>query len=115
MKLKYQRLILLMFFGCLCFHLFSKQTDPGFWWQVELKIGVSGQYHYQMGDKGINGTYSFTCILLGTLEEDEGDFIFFQAYQDIKEMKWKEISYNENSRTEKNLSGKIKPEACDLD
>ena len=100
---------MLLVFGCVFSHLFSKQTDSGFWWQVEFKIDVSGQYHYQMGNKGFDGTYSFTTVLLGTLEEDEGDFIFLQAYQDTREMKWKEAAHSENSRKEQNPAGKIKP------
>lgn len=111
MKSKYRLLILILVFGCVCFHLFSKHTDSGFWWQVEFKISVSGQYRYQMDNKGFDGTYSFTTVLLGTLEEDEGDFIFLQAYQDTRGMKWKEVTVNENNRKEQNLSGKIKPEA----
>jgi len=110
MKSKYQLLIVLLVFGCFCSHLFSKHTDSGFWWQVEFKIVVSGQYNYQTNNIGFDGKYSFTTVLLGTLEEDEGDFIFLQAYQDIRGMKWKEVTHNENGRKEQNLVEKIKPE-----
>ena len=110
MKSKYRLLILLPAFCFLCFHLFPRQPDSGFWWQVAFKIYVSGQYHFQANNKGFDGSYSFTAVLLGTLEEDEGDFIFLQAYQNISDAKWKEVTYNQNNRSEQILTGKIKPE-----
>ncbi|NIM16394.1 MAG: hypothetical protein GTO45_30745 [Candidatus Aminicenantes bacterium] len=93
----------------------AKQTQPKkkasqFWWQVELCIAVDGEYSYRTDNKGFNGNYSFTALVLGSMDEDEDDFIFLQAYQDIRNMKWNETAFNQSGRFEFNLSEKIKPD-----
>jgi hypothetical protein len=100
------------------FHLTAstpKQNQPEekvsqFWWQVELRIAVNGEYSYCIDNKGFNGSYSFTALVLGSMDEDEDDFIFLQAYQDIRDMKWKETAFDQSGRLESNLSEKIKPD-----
>jgi hypothetical protein len=93
----------------------AKQKQPEkkvsqFWWQVELHIAVEGGYAYGIDNKGFNGNYSFAAVVLGSMEEDEDDFIFLQAYLYIRDMKWKETAFNQNRRRESDLSEKIKPD-----
>jgi hypothetical protein len=88
----------------------TKKESP-FWWQVELRISVNGTYNYRVNNKGFEGNYSFIAIVLGTMEEDEDDFIFLQAYQEIQGNKWREVVFNGTGRIGTELGGKIKPEA----
>ncbi len=93
----------------------AKQKQPGkkasqFWWQVELHIAADGEYAFRIDDKGFDGIYSFTAVVLGSLDEDEDDFIFLQVFQDIRDMKWREAAFNRSGRLESDLSGKIKPD-----
>jgi hypothetical protein len=119
MKTKFTFLTLLLFVLISgSFHLAAstpKQNQPKekvsqFWWQVELRIAVNGEYSYRIDNKGFNGNYSFTAVVLGSMDEDEDDFIFLQAYQDTRDMKWNETAFNQNGRLESDLSGKIKPD-----
>lgn len=119
MKTKFTFLTLLLFVLLSgSFHLAAstpKRTQPEkkasqFWWQVELRIAVNGKYSYRIDNKGFDGNYSFTALVLGSMDEDEGDFIFLQAYQDIRDMKWNETAFNQNRRLESGLSEKIKPD-----
>lgn len=87
-----------------------KEKESQFWWQVELRITVDGEYSYRIANKGFNGNYSFTAVVLGSMDEDEDDFIFLQAYQDVRDMKWKETAFNQSGHVESDLSEKIKPD-----
>jgi hypothetical protein len=92
-------------------HLFSKTYDPQLWWQVELRITVTGEYAYQTNDNGFEGNYSFTAVVLGTMEDDDDDdFIFVQAHREIPGMKWEETIYKQKEKKQFNLQGKINPE-----
>ena len=88
----------------------AKKESP-FWWQVELRISINGTYNHRVDNKGFEGNYSFTAIVLGTMEEDEDDFIFLQAYQGIRENQWKEVVFDGTRRIGTELGEKIKPEA----
>ena len=87
------------------------KKESSFWWQVELRISVNGAYNYRVDNKGFAGNYSFTSIILGSMEEDEDDYIFLQAYQEIQGNKWKETAFNRTGRSETDLGEKINPEA----
>ena len=102
-------LVLILLFCSL--HLVSKDYDPQLWWQAELRITVTGEYACQPGKNGFTGNYSFTAVVLGTMEDDDDeDFIFVQAHQQISGLKWQETIYKENREKQFNLHGKIKPE-----
>jgi hypothetical protein len=88
----------------------SEEKVSQFWWQVELRIAVDGEYSYRNANKGFNGNYSFTAVVLGSMDEDEDDFIFLQAYQDIRDMIWNETAFNQSGHFESDLSEKIKPD-----
>lgn len=91
--------------------LFSKDYDPQLWWQVELRIAVTGEYALQTVNNGFEGNYSFTTIVLGTMEDDDDDdFIFVQAHREIPLMKWEETIFKQKEQKQFNLQGKINPE-----
>jgi hypothetical protein len=107
MNTKYKLLALILLF---CSGLLlSKDYDPQLWWQAEVRLAVTGEYVFQTNDKGFEGNYSFTAVVLGTMEDDDDDdFIFVQAHQEISGMKWEETIYNQKEKKQFNLQGKIK-------
>jgi len=109
MNPKYIRLVLILLFcGGL---LSSKDYDPQLWWQVELRIAVTGEYAYQNNNNGFTGNYSFIATVLGTMDDDDADdFIFVQAHREISGMKWQETIYNQKEKKQFDLQGKINPE-----
>jgi hypothetical protein len=91
--------------------LVSKGYDPLLWWQVEIRITVTGEYARQIERSGFEGNYSFTAVILGTMEDDDDeDFIFVQAHQQQSGMKWTETVYNKNQKKQFNLDEKVKTE-----
>jgi hypothetical protein len=91
--------------------LFSKPYDPLLWWQVELRIAVTGEYALQTNNNGFKGNYSFTAIILGTMEDDDDDdFIFVQAHREIPVLKWEETIFKQKEKKRLDLHGKINPE-----
>lgn len=108
---------------CLCFVLIVFQNVHGqnsqsgefpYWWQVELRVAMSGDYSYRKDNKGFDGNYSFSTLLLGSIQDDEGgDYVFLQVHQEVKDVRWKEVLFIEAKRIESNLndlSGKVVPE-----
>ncbi len=81
-----------------------------FWWKVELQIKVTGQYSYQTRDNGFDGRFSFDAHILGSMQTDEDDYIFMQAFQQIKNKKWQETVFSKNNRQTFTLNDKIKPD-----
>jgi hypothetical protein len=90
--------------------LFSRGAESQFWWQVKIYIAVKGQYASHVGGGGFDGHYSFNALVLGSLHEDDSDFIFVQAYEGVSDMKWQEHLYKEKANRQFDLAGKIKPE-----
>jgi len=90
--------------------LFSKVYDPQPWWQVELRTTVKGEYALQTVNNGFEGNYSFTVTVLGTMDDDDDDFIFVQAHQEISAVKWQETIYTQKEKKQYDLHGKIHPE-----
>jgi hypothetical protein len=89
----------------------KEYTQSTVWWQVELTIDVTGEYGNHTESSGFDGKYSFTASILGTLEEDEADdYIFFQVYQEIKNLQWLETLTNGPSQKTFTLQKKVKPE-----
>ena len=109
MNTKYKLLALILLF---CSgYLLSKTYDPQLWWQVEVRLAVTGEYAQQTENNGFDGNYSFTAVVLGTMEDDDDDdFIFVQAHQQISGMKWEETIYKQKEKKQCNLHGKIYPE-----
>jgi hypothetical protein len=109
MNTRYKLLALILLF---CSGLLlSKAYDPQLWWQVELRLAVTGEYAHQTNNNGFEGNYSFTAVVLGTMEDDDDDdFIFVQAHQQISGMKWEETIYKQKEKKQCNLHGKINPE-----
>ena len=91
--------------------LLPQPGESGIWWQVELRAAVTGTYSYRSGLLGYEGEYSFTAQVLGTLQEDEDDFIFVQAYEKVSDLAWKETAFDGAKNKTTNLAGKIKPTA----
>jgi hypothetical protein len=109
MNTRYKLLVLSLLFCCGL--LISKDYDPRLWWQVELRTAVTGEYAYQKNDGGFEGNYSFTAIVLGTMEDDDyDDFIFVQAHREISGLKWQETIYKQKEKKQCDLHGKINPE-----
>ena len=109
MNTRYKFLLIILFFCCGL--LFSRDYDPGLWWQVELRTTVSGEYAFQTNNNGFEGNYSFTAIILGTMEDDDDDdFIFVQAHREISGLKWQETIYKQKEKILCDLHGKINPE-----
>ena len=109
MNTRYKLLILILLFCCGV--LVSKNYDPLLWWQAELRIAVTGEYGFQTNNNGFEGNYSFTAIVLGTMEDDDDDdFIFVQAHREISGMKWQETIYKQQEKKPYDLHGKINPE-----
>ena len=89
--------------------LFSKHAESQFWWQVKIYMAVKGEYASQAKGGRFDGQYSFTALVLGSMHEDDSDFIFVQAYEEISGMKWRENLYKEKTDRQLDLAGKIKP------
>jgi hypothetical protein len=85
------------------------QQSP-YWWQVRLVVDVTGEYNDTSGNNGFDGKYSFTAVVLGTLQEDEDDYIFVQAYQEIKDLRWNETVIKDNVRKSFDVKDKVNPE-----
>jgi hypothetical protein len=92
----------------------AQDSSGQFWWQAEIRIDVSGEYSFQppSGKKEFSGTYAFTAIILGSMDEDGGDYIFLQAYQYIPSIEWNEIISSGNSRTllDRTKQSAVKPD-----
>lgn len=97
------------------------KSDPPFWWRVEMRVTVTGDYRFLdetddeanngfSGFNGFSGRYAFTMVLLGSLQPDEGDYIFFQAFSDAARVSWLETSGEGENRKRKNYSLAIKPD-----
>ena len=109
MNTRYKFLLIILLFCCGL--LFSRDYDPELWWQVELRTAVSGEYAFQTNNNGFEGNYSFTAIILGTMEDDDDDdFIFVQAHREISGLKWQETIYKQKEKKLCDLHGKINPE-----
>jgi hypothetical protein len=88
------------------------ESDPGFqsWWQVELKLSVSGDYGYNHNNKDHKGEYSFEILSTAAMEQDcDKDYILYQGETNISVQKWREI-INKNTPVTTDLAGKIKPD-----
>jgi hypothetical protein len=85
-------------------------SQSPYWWYVEITIEVKGNYTYRQAPAGIDGEYAFTATILGTMQEDEDDYIFVQAFQQIKNLKWNERVFKGNVKHNFDLKEKIKPE-----
>jgi hypothetical protein len=110
MKLKRFITLFLIFLGVYGLSAQSaKRPESPFWWQVELRISVSGEYSYREDDKGFDGNYAFTNIILGSMHEDDDDYIFLQVHQETQDLKWKETVFENDLHREFNLSEKINP------
>jgi len=105
--MKLRKILLLIILHIFSFNMFPKPQEAGIWWQVELRITVNGSYAYQSDSKGYSGTYSFIKLVLGTLQEDEDDFIFVQAYEKTSGLSWKESVFDDKDNKETDLSKKI--------
>jgi hypothetical protein len=110
MKRKYAILTWILLLALCVIDAHAQEPDSFLWWTVELNVSVSGEYSYRSNNTGFDGKYSFSAVVIGSLDEDEGDYVFAQVYQEIKEITWKETAFSENSRDEFDLSKKIKPD-----
>ncbi len=98
----------------LCFAFSPRSTAAEaqkYWWQAELRFTVTGSYSYRhtgmSEQKGFKGMYSFSAVVLGSMSEDDQDYIFLQAYQDIPKISWKETVFDNTTRSESDLSKSI--------
>ncbi len=89
----------------------KKYPQSPYWWQVQLTIHSRGQYSHHSGNNSLNGKYSFSTIILGSLEEDDEDFIFVQLTQDINDPQWVETVSNANVQETFDLKNKLRPDA----
>jgi hypothetical protein len=84
---------------------------PSYWWHVVITVNVDGKYFYDTQNKGFEGEYEFTSVILGSLQEDDVDYIFVQAHQENKDMKWKETVFKNKSRQTADRRKFVQPEA----
>jgi hypothetical protein len=82
-----------------------------YWWHVVITINVKGSYEYKKENSGIDGKYSFTATILGSLLEDEEDYIFVQAFQEIKNLQWIETVHSNDTGRTFDLKEKVKLDA----
>lgn len=75
-----------------------KGQQNKYWWHVVITVGVDGKYFYETPGQGFEGEYAFTSVILGSLQEDDGDFIFVQAHQENKDIGWKETVFKNKAR-----------------
>ena len=87
------------------------QSESPYWWHLVVNVDVSGSYHYRFPgeEKGFDGQYHFTTTVLGNLQEDEGDYIFMKAHQEIEPLNWQETVYIPGVKRTFDLKDKIKP------
>lgn len=88
------------------------ESDPGFqsWWQVELKMSISGDYGYNYNNKNHKGEYSFEILSTASMEQDcDKDYILYQGETNISVQKWKEI-IDINTPETTDLAEKMKPD-----
>lgn len=91
--------------------LFTPQQE--LWWQVELRLEVTGHYEYKEipeSNEGITGHYTVNLSSLSGMERDNGDYILYPGEGEISKVRWVEsIAGKQGSRT-MDLSDQIKPE-----
>jgi len=94
------------------FFVFSAPENPPLWWQVVLNISTSGEYAYKPegNTPGFNGTFFFNIVVVGTLQEDGGDYMFMQLLQQTQASRWKETVSGPVKQSAVDLSNKLRPD-----
>lgn len=82
-----------------------------YWWHVVITVKIDGKYFYESQGQGFDGEYAFTSVILGSLQEDDGDFIFVQAHQENDNLKWKETVHKDASHQTVDRSKTVQPDA----
>jgi hypothetical protein len=83
------------------------------WWQVELRLEVSGRYEYRENpdsSEGISGHYTIILSAVGSLERDNGDYILYPGESRVVRVRWVESMGGESGRQVMDRSEQIKPE-----
>ncbi len=102
--------VFLLLWGTLLAGEEKSYSKSPYWWQVRLVIDVTGEYGFHGTNTGYEGKYSFSAVILGTLAEDEDDYIFVQAHQEIKNTRWEETVFNGKTRKISDLSAQVNPD-----
>lgn len=87
-------------------------TASGFWWEVELKMSVTGSYRYEKNKTAHEGKYSFEIRSTGALEQDmSNDYILYAGEPEVTVLDWNESASNGQTGSEEtNLKEKFQPE-----
>ena len=84
----------------------ADDSSPPFWWAVELRISVQGDYRMVRENLPVNGRYQYRFFWRGSMERDNGDYILYQGDRELLFLKWHEALRNRI----RDLSSLIKPE-----
>lgn len=112
-----KRALLFLFLLIFPFVLSPYNADPEedsaqfYWWRVSIKITVTGDYSYKNNGIGFQGDYDFSISIVGTIHQDEGDYIFVEVWQETDIDKWDETLTNDGNNSVTDLKKFYKPEA----
>ncbi len=106
-------LLLLIFPLALSPYNIAQEEDSAqlYWWRVTIKITVSGDYSYNNDKTGFQGDYDFSVSIVGSIHQDEGDYIFVEVWQETDIDKWNETFTNDGNINLTDLKKIYKPEA----
>jgi hypothetical protein len=104
MRLKW--LIFIQLIGLLFPVAVAKDSSPSFWWAVELRVSVQGDYRMVRENLPVNGRYQYRFFWRGSMERDNGDYILYQGDRELLSLIWHEAMQNRIQ----DLSSLIKPD-----
>lgn len=104
MQLKW---LLLVLFTVLLFPVaVAEDSGTPFWWALELRISVQGNYRMVGETLPMTGRYQYRFFWQGSMERDNGDYVLYQGDSELLSLEWHEAVQNRIQ----DLSNLIKPE-----
>ena len=91
---------------------FDQEVESGskYWWQIDIRLSVNGEYEYRDAGSTAKGTYSFAIRSTASIERDNGDYLLYKGGVETEHIAWKETTYRKKQPgKEFDLSRKISP------